>query len=331
MDGKNVRAHLEQLVLQLGFKPITVNSDKNSHYFELRHNGKLLLSVIRISNHCTDASTWKDRYDSATPTIRLSKKEIRRYRGNYNGLSNKYFQKRFLSVVIYQPEIDGEQVCNTIQDGNIVVNQIVKNADLLNNEMLVEIESNIIAFANNMDNNQNNIKENTNMKKNRIRLTESQLHRVIKESVKKVLKESVEGEIDDYSMQHNWPLFYCNYYEGPEAPENSSKEDENEYSWKSLNALNNLKKSDMKSSQEVEDVFNKFAPSRKDFMDGMYDNTLDSMFYERLKNDLDNKWKNTKDVEKYSKQADSHPLHRKGSLNRELDESIRKAIKKSLN
>lgn len=34
------------------------------------------------------------------------------------------------------------------------------------------------------------IKDLNNMKKNRIKLTESQLHRVIKESVKKVLKEA---------------------------------------------------------------------------------------------------------------------------------------------
>ena len=37
---------------------------------------------------------------------------------------------------------------------------------------------------------------------------------------------------------------------------------------------------------------------------------------ERFKQDLDKQWKNTQDVEKYSRQADSRPLHRKGSLNR---------------
>lgn len=37
---------------------------------------------------------------------------------------------------------------------------------------------------------------------------------------------------------------------------------------------------------------------------------------ERFKQDLDKQWKNTQDIEKYSKQADSRPLHRKGSLNR---------------
>ena len=37
---------------------------------------------------------------------------------------------------------------------------------------------------------------------------------------------------------------------------------------------------------------------------------------ERFKQDLDKQWKNTQDIEKYSRQADSRPLHRKGSLNR---------------
>lgn len=162
------------------------------------------------------------------------------------------------------------------------------------------------------------------MNRNRktIRLTESQLNRVIRESVKRVLEESVEGDIskasDEYSMHQNLPLSYYGYY-GPKAPKNSSKEDENEYSWESLNALNNLRKSNMKSRQEYEHAFDEFAPSSKDFMDGMYDSELDSMFYGRLKNDLDNKWRDTKNMEKVSKRADSRPLHRRGSLNRELD------------
>ena len=37
---------------------------------------------------------------------------------------------------------------------------------------------------------------------------------------------------------------------------------------------------------------------------------------ERFKQDLDKQWKDTQDIEKYSRQADSRPLHRKGSLNR---------------
>ena len=37
---------------------------------------------------------------------------------------------------------------------------------------------------------------------------------------------------------------------------------------------------------------------------------------EKFKQDLDKQWKDTQDIEKYSRQADSRPLHRKGSLNR---------------
>ena len=37
---------------------------------------------------------------------------------------------------------------------------------------------------------------------------------------------------------------------------------------------------------------------------------------ERFKQDLDKQWKDTKDIEKYTSQANSRPLHRKGSLNR---------------
>lgn len=49
--------------------------------------------------------------------------------------------------------------------------------------------------------NRNNTQNNNNMNKNRIRLTESQLHRVIKESVRNVLKESSSDECSYYLGQ----------------------------------------------------------------------------------------------------------------------------------
>lgn len=60
----------------------------------------------------------------------------------------------------------------------------------------------------------------------------------------------------------------------------------------------------------------------------------DSM--KRLKSSFDKQWQDTKDKEKYEKQADSRPLHRKGSLNRAMDESklhkiVANAIKKVIN
>jgi hypothetical protein len=56
----------------------------------------------------------------------------------------------------------------------------------------------------------NNIKENKNMNKNKIRLTESQLHRVIKEAVNKILNEDFGGYYNHtllqtgYNTQGKW-------------------------------------------------------------------------------------------------------------------------------
>lgn len=141
MDANNVRQRLEQVVIQCGFKLVTEKSDKSSHYYELKHKGTLVMSVIRISNHSTDASTWKERYRSINPNIQLSNKEKRRYRGNYVGINDKYYQKKFYSIVIFDPTTDGVQNCGDVNDGNILVKQIVYDATKMTNENLVECEN----------------------------------------------------------------------------------------------------------------------------------------------------------------------------------------------
>ena len=60
------------------------------------------------------------------------------------------------------------------------------------------------------------------------------------------------------------------------------------------------------------------------------DEELEKMQNQRFKNSLDKQWQNTKDIEKYSRRADLGPLHRKGSLNRAMDESIKRALKESI-
>jgi hypothetical protein len=47
--------------------------------------------------------------------------------------------------------------------------------------------------------------------------------------------------------------------------------------------------------------------------DGYFNGHMDD-----IKNDFDNRWEKSKEIDKYTKQANSRPLHRKGSLNREL-------------
>lgn len=95
--------------------------------------------------------------------------------------------------VEYYDSNDYEQFEDLRTNGNI------ENSDhqIYQNKLPKEITSYLYNIAANqteeLENNQQNIICNRNMNKNRIRLTESQLHRVIKESVKKVLRESDEN------------------------------------------------------------------------------------------------------------------------------------------
>ena len=189
MNGNNIRRHLNQIASNCGFVLDTKKSDKNSKYYECRHKGQLQMSVLRISNHCTNAATWQAHYGTNKPQFQLSKKEIRRYKGNYNGLSNNYYYKRFYSIVIFDPKIDGEQNCGDVTGKGISVSQRAYNAIQLREEQLVEIENYIksIATGGIKENKQYNTMNNT---KKRVRLTESHLRKILTESVIKILIEN---------------------------------------------------------------------------------------------------------------------------------------------
>ena len=60
------------------------------------------------------------------------------------------------------------------------------------------------------------------------------------------------------------------------------------------------------SKYELRNYMNGWNDERGDY------DTPNSLF----KDKLDKQWQDTKDREKYSRMADSRPLHRKGSLNR---------------
>lgn len=153
MTARNIRQRLEQFIMQCGFKFVTcddVNDDgKLSHYYEIKHNGELQMSVIRISNHCTNTLNWKNRYGCNKPTLILSNKQLKRFNGNYNGLPSKYFNKSFYSLVIFDPNTDGMQQDGNVQEGNISVYQNTYDANQMTNESFVEIENKIKQIASN--------------------------------------------------------------------------------------------------------------------------------------------------------------------------------------
>ena len=170
--------------------------------------------------------------------------------------------------------------------------------------------------------------------KRTIRMKESELRQMISESVKRILKESIENDLHRDANRYNAEFGWPSWYHGPELPdpETSTKEDEINYSWDASDDLDRVQRFNMDTAENTDKFFDEFSPSRKDFMNGDYDNDLRSLENQRFKDSLDSQWQNTKDMEKISKQAGSRPLHRKGSLNRAgLDENrIRKIVSNAM-
>lgn len=193
------------------------------------------------------------------------------------------------------------------------------------------------------------------MSKKLIRLTESDLHRIIKESIKNILNEGFK-----YSdFQEHEPSFTSNYWIDSEGNTRigrlglddidgiyNTKEEQMNHDWLDFDKKNRIEKMVAKDAMEAhpyrqkdmnpfnqnkhsindyntEDFFDNFSPSSKDeYMNSYeYPKKYDGYFnghMDDIKNDFDNQWEKSKEIDKYTKQANSRPLHRKGSLNREF-------------
>ena len=138
------------------------------------------MNIVRISNHCTNVFTWQQRYGGNNPLLQLSNKQARMYKGKYAGLNNKYFYKNFYSIVIFEPDVDGEQTCGDIKDNNIFIHQLTYNT-VNKTEKDIHDFIDSVKFLNESSTKRANIMK--------IRLTKEQLYRVINESVKQVLSE----------------------------------------------------------------------------------------------------------------------------------------------
>lgn len=97
-----------------------------------------------------------------------------------------------------------------------------------------------------------------------------------------------------------------------------NKRNDNKASWDYFDAVS--KGADMKMRNKLDAEYlertnnSPFSKTRKRMdMDDAFPYMTPN---ERFKQDLDKQWNDTQDKEKYSRQADSRPLHRRGSLNR---------------
>lgn len=154
------------------------------------------------------------------------------------------------------------------------------------------------------------------MNKNRIRLTESQLQRVIKESVKRILRESQIDEM--YDIDDDGFIDYDEYGRA----KNRSYTDKYKVSKNPSDVYQSLSQTPYRDPR-AETNYGYREYERNPFSDDTGKYMRPSDYFVRGW-DGDEKW--GEDLEKMSKKhqngnfdsADKRPLHRRGSLNREL-------------
>lgn len=199
------------------------------------------------------------------------------------------------------------------------------------------------------------------MKKNIVRLTENDLRNIIKKSVTRIIREGQymdDGNLEPQYSKNPDSMWTYGSNLNPDSIEGmdphsvrrsglGNKKRDNLASWDYFDAVSNgadMKMRDRLNADYDErnnpsmgsdyhygyDDKDSYINSRK--RDLKKDNSEFNGFYDDMKQDLDKSWNDTKDIEKYNRQADTRKLHRKGSLNRAFEENtIREMVKEAIN
>ena len=141
-------------------------------------------------------------------------------------------------------------------------------------------------------------------KKQTIRLTESQLHNIIRESIKDILREEINS--DDYAPwedPNTW-ITPTETLRGMGYDENGMRRGKKYY--------DHLLNPDWRFNQDK--GYDRYDDILSNYPDEQYISDLDDLEIGRNRQ----KAQSEKNDAKWQKSADSRPLHRRGSLNRDL-------------
>lgn len=141
-------------------------------------------------------------------------------------------------------------------------------------------------------------------KKQVIRLTESQLHNIIRESIKDILREEINS--DDY-----YPWEDPNTWITPPETLRGMGYDENGMR-RGKKYYDHLLNPGWRFNQDK--GYDRYADILSNYPDEQYISDLEDLEIERNRQ----KTQSEKNDAKWQKSADSRPLHRRGSLNRDL-------------
>lgn len=190
MMTKKVKSIISQIINNCQFPKIEKlnKGEKDSFYKKFPFfNGHIV--EVRVSNHKTDLNTWATRkYEDGMPDVRFSIVFQDSDSENIVYLHNP--TKRPINVIEFVYDMRDENTTLSDREVGAISKQIMglPNALSFDDPTPFCASGTSLSGVFNTDNNQQ-IKENKMKKKQTIRLNESQLHRVIKESVKQVLNE----------------------------------------------------------------------------------------------------------------------------------------------
>ena len=182
-------------VLQYVRFRVPQTEEKNSYYTEISN------TLVRISNHCTRLRVWDDILEKnpkwkGKPIISIVFEDNEDTFDEVDCLALKRYRMKPIKVTEYVYRLQGDPQLITPQDEQLIINGIkqIQNGrytDATNKcaEPILRVSQNPPSTPPN-----NRLNCNLNMNKKLIRLTESDLHRIVKESVERILKESKEYE-----------------------------------------------------------------------------------------------------------------------------------------
>ena len=180
-------------VLQYVRFRVPQTEEKNSYYTEIGN------TLVRISNHCTRLRVWDEILEKnpkwkGKPIISIVFEDDEDTFDEVDCLVLKRFRMKPIKVTEYVYRLQGDPQFITPQDERLIISGIKqvqggKYTDLTNkcSEPILRVSQNPPSVP------PNNQELNTEqyMDKKLIRLTESDLHRIVKESVDRVLSEGL--------------------------------------------------------------------------------------------------------------------------------------------
>ena len=178
-------------VLQYVRFRVPQTEEKNSYYTEISN------TLVRISNHCTRLRVWDDILEKnpkwkGKPIISIVFEDNEDTFDEVDCLALKRYRMKPIKVTEYVYRLQGDPQLITPQDEQLIINGIkqIQNGrytDATNKcaEPILRVSQNPPSTPPN-----NRLNCNLNMNKKLIRLTESDLHKIVKELVLNVLNES---------------------------------------------------------------------------------------------------------------------------------------------